>query len=341
MCGRLLWPLLFAVIGVVAASFPARLEAQAPGGTITGQVRIAPGTDLKSPVMVTLESRGAAINTVYTDGQGQFGFYKLPPNLYHVVINEKDYQRIEETVAIDPLSSSTRLLAIYLVARDAKRAEASSAMKGANANLTGSTEYPQRISKPARKEYEKGVRCDQEGKPDEAIRHYQKATELAPDFYEARNNLGSDLLSKSQFPEAQRQFEEVIKLHPSDAAGYFNLGNLYLLTRQYEKAQEWVRQGLSRQPDSAFGHFVQGSLEARRGNAQEAEKALQRCLELDPTMSKAHLALVNLYLQQKRTDNAASELKTFLKAFPEDPFAPRARQVLQKLEVVNAESNPR
>jgi tetratricopeptide (TPR) repeat protein len=331
MCGRRLSPFLFAGLALVSALFPECLVAQAPGGSITGQVRVAPGNELKSPVIVNLESRGATINMIYTDGQGQFGFNGLPANLYHVVINEKGYQRIEESVAIDPISSSTRLLTIYLVPLDAKKAEVPSAIKGGNTHLIGSTDYTQQLPKPARKEYEKGVRSDQDGKPDEAIRHYQKATELAPDFYEARNNLGSDLLTKSQFPEAQQQFEEVIRLHPSDAAGYFNLGNLYLLTHQYEKAQEWVKQGLSRQPDSAFGHFLQGSLYARGGNAQEAENALRRCLELDPLMSKAHLALVNLYLQQKRSDDAASELRDFLQRFPEDPFAPQAQQVLDRL----------
>jgi Tfp pilus assembly protein PilF len=331
MCRRRLPSFLFAVLSFVSASFPECLVAQAPGGSIIGQVRIAPGNELKSPVMVTLESRGATINMLYTDGQGQFGFNGLPANLYHVVINEKEYQRIEESVAIDPISSPTRLLTIFLIPLDAKKAQVSSAMKGGNTHLVASTEYIQHLPKPARKEYEKGVRSDQDGKPDEAIRHYQKATELAPDFYEARNNLGSDLLSKSQFPEAQQQFEEVIRLHPSDAAGYFNLGNLYLLTHQYEKALGWVKQGLSRQPDSAFGQFLQGSIYARVGGAEEAEKALRRCLELDPLMSKAHLALANLYMQEKRSSDAASELREFLARFPEDPFASKAKQVLDKL----------
>jgi TolA-binding protein len=57
-------------------------------------------------------------------------------------------------------------------------------------------------------------------------------------------------------------------------------------------------------------------------------------------MSKAHLALVNLYMQQKRSEDAAVELRAFLKAFPEDPFAPKARQVLLKLESSNSELKP-
>src|SRR5438105_1770275 len=121
MCRRLFSAFLFAVVSLVSASSPDCLLAQAPGGSITGHVRVAPGNELKSPVMVTLESRGAAINSIYTDSEGQFGFNRLPANLYHVVINEQDYQRIEESVAIDPINSSARLLTIYLVPLDAKK----------------------------------------------------------------------------------------------------------------------------------------------------------------------------------------------------------------------------
>src|SRR5207248_8105158 len=98
-----------------------------------------------------------------TDGEGHFGFNKLPPNLYRVVIDEKAYQRIEEPIAIDPLSSSARLLTIYLVPRDAKKDDAPSAIKGGNTHLTDSAQYTHPIPKPAWREYEKGVRSDQNG----------------------------------------------------------------------------------------------------------------------------------------------------------------------------------
>jgi regulator of sirC expression with transglutaminase-like and TPR domain len=48
-------------------------------------------------------------------------------------------------------------------------------------------------------------------------------------------------------------------------------------------------------------------------------------------MAKAHLALVNLYLQQQRKDEAISELKVFVKSFPQDPAAPHAKELLQRL----------
>jgi len=340
MRGRLKPPALLCaiLIALLHASFPGRISAQA-AGSIVGRIRITPGNEIKSPILVTLSSRGETVNSVYSDSEGNFGFSGLPGNLYHLVINEEGYLPVQEDVSVDPVTTSMKLVTIDLVPSQVRQ-KASPSIKGGNTRLTGSNQYAQQIPKGARKQFEKGVRSDNDGKADDAIRYYQKALELAPEFYEARNNLGSDFLAKSRFPEAQQQFEQVVKVNPSDAAAYFNLGNLFLLTQQFDKGQQWVEQGLSKQPDSAFGHFLQGSLYARSGRPVQAEASLRRCLELDPIMSKAHLALVNLYLQQRRSDDAAAELRAFLKAFPDDPFAPRAKQVLQKLEVSSTDSKP-
>ena len=304
---------------------------QASGGSVIGQILVVPGNFLPSPVLVSLEGRGAVVGSVYTDGEGHFTFNQLPGNIYHIVINEREYQPVNEQVVVDPDSAPMRLVNIYLTPKPDEKPKPSSSVTGGNPNLTNSSEYTKAIPKAALKEYDKGVKSDQEGKAAQAIEHYEKALHLHPDFYAARNNLGSDYMSASKFAEAQEQFETVLKINPSDAQAYFNMGNLHLLSKNYEDAQHWVDQGLSRQPDSAFGHFLQGSIYARLGALGKAEAALHKCLELDPMMAKAHLALVNLYLQQQRTDEAVSELKVFVKSFPGEPLAAHAKELIGKL----------
>jgi TolA-binding protein len=49
-------------------------------------------------------------------------------------------------------------------------------------------------------------------------------------------------------------------------------------------------------------------------------------------MSRVHLELVNLYLSQHINAEAGSELKEFLKEFPDDPLAPKAREVLGRID---------
>src|SRR5437762_5992187 len=249
----------FALLLGSVAVLPQLLSGQVPEGSIVGTVRVSRGNFPPSPVMVSLVSRGALVNSMYADNEGRFGFGQLLPNVYHLIIDEKEYLKVEETVMIDP-TSPVRILSLTLIPREAEKKPPSSAVSGGNSHLTDSAEYTREIPKTARHEFERAVKAHREGKPDDAIRHYTKALELAPDFYAARNNLGSAFLGKSQFLEAQEEFEKVIQVNPTDAAAYFNLANLSLLTRQYGQAQDWVEQGLSKQPDSAFGHFLQGSL---------------------------------------------------------------------------------
>ena len=88
--------------------------AQLSGGSIVGQVRVTPGTELPSPVLISLESRGTVINTVYTDGEGRFGFNGLPGNIYHIKIDDEAYFPASETLIIDPDTTSVRMVNIFL-----------------------------------------------------------------------------------------------------------------------------------------------------------------------------------------------------------------------------------
>jgi len=190
------------------------------------------------------------------------------------------------------------------------------------------TRYP----KNAIKEYELGAKNEAQGKPDEAIDHYLKAIKKAPNFAMAHNNLGALYVAQSKFADAQTELTASIRLAPSDSKAYFNLANLMLLNSKLPQAEEYLQQGFRLQPESAFGLFVQGSVFERSGKLPNAESSLRRALEIDRNLARAHLELVNVYLMQQRPADAVAELRMFLQAAPADPFAPKAREVLARLE---------
>src|SRR5207244_11923783 len=90
--------------------------------------------------------------------------------------------------------------------------------QGGNPYLVDPADYNKRFPKKAIKEYEKGLDADHQDKREEAIAHYEAALKIAPDFYPAHNNRGSDYLSKSDFAAARKEFEEAIGLNQCDAA---------------------------------------------------------------------------------------------------------------------------
>lgn len=304
-------------------------------GSIIGHVRVARGDVPPQPVLVTLEFRGAAMDSTYTDSQGTFGFHNLGPNPYTVSVNDDQYQPVQKTAIVEPNSMNPMVFVdIALVPKASAKSNSDVPAKpsGSNPNIIDVREYSKRFPKSAVREFEKGLSADSAGKRDGAILHYQRAIAGAPDFYLAHNNLGSDYLSNSDFPAARREFEEVIRLNQSDAAAYFNLSNVCMLMGVMSDAQRYLDEGMRRQPDSALGRFLLATLNIRLGNYAQAEAALLQAIQLDPVMAQARLQLVNLFLQQGRKADAVAQLHDFVTAFPSSPFNMQAKRILQRLD---------
>jgi tetratricopeptide (TPR) repeat protein len=305
-------------------------------GKIIGTARVVKADFPVHPVLISLEMRGSPIGNAYCDDQGRFGFYNLVPNEYRVLVNDDAYEPFSETVEVNPANSPVNFVQIALTLRpNAKKDPLPGRVQGSNPYLVDPAEYYRQFPKKTVKEFEKGVDADHKGKSDDAIQHYEKALSYSPNFYPAQNNLGSIYLGRQNFEEAEKQFEAALKTNQNDVEAYFNLANVLLMTKRYSEAERQINEGLQRRPDSAFGHFLQGLLYSRVGKLDLAEKGLQSALHLDPKMAQVYLQLVNLYLQQKRTPEAISELEAYLKAFPDSPLSGKARETLKRLQGSN------
>jgi Flp pilus assembly protein TadD len=301
-------------------------------GNIIGELHVSRG-DFPGKIFVELQFRGATLASGYSDDEGKFGFNGLGSNPYHVVIRDERFYQVDQLVVLDTSISTTSITQINLTYRDpVKKEPLPDREPGSNPYLIDPAEYRRHFPKNAVKEFDKGVEADKNHKHDEAIQHYEKAILLAPDFYPAHNNLGSEYLSKADFADAEKQFKEALRVNQNDSQAYFNLGNVLTQTKQFAEAEQALQQGLQKQPNSAYGHFLLGSLYSRTGRGPEAERTLHDALALDPKMPQIYLQLVNLYLQQQRSRDAVAELRTFLKLFPNDGSAPHAKGVLEKLE---------
>jgi Tfp pilus assembly protein PilF len=319
--------LLIAVPTIVLA------QQQPQTGNLVGQISVASGSFPTKRIYVAIESRGTPMNAVYADDEGRFAFYELVANPYRIVINDEAYQPSSTTVVVNPLIAHTTTVRIVLTPKTEKAAtDPTQRLQGSNPYIVDPEEFTRKFPKKALEQYEKGLSAQARGRSDEAIERYKRSLEIAPDFYPARNNLGSVYLGKGDTQAAATEFERVISTNQSDASGYLNMANLYLLTKRYDSCEQMVKEGLRRQPNSAFGKFVQGALLARTSRPTDAEQALRQALQFDPQLAKVHLELVNLYLHQGRKADAKTELEVFLEQFPKDALAPQAREVLKRLK---------
>jgi tetratricopeptide (TPR) repeat protein len=303
--------------------------------SLVGQIKVARASFPARRIEVALETRGILVGQTYADNEGKFLFGSLLPNVYYVIIKETDFEPVRQQVEVRALAGNTVFANVTLIPKDNAKPEGrpnKDNTSGENPFIVDRSEFEKHYPRDAVKEFDKGNKDARKDAADDAIKHYKKTIALAPDFYVAHNNLGLMLLGKKDFSAAEEQFREVVRINSSFSQAYFNLGNTRLLTKRFDAAREAIQNGLQRRPDSDFGQFLLATVYSRMGNREQAEQIFQHVLVINPNMSKAHLELVNLYLQENKNSEAVAELKAFLKVSPEDPFAPKAREVLGRLE---------
>jgi protein O-mannosyl-transferase len=113
-----------------------------------------------------------------------------------------------------------------------------------------------------------GVTLEKKGQTDEAIRQYQEAIRLKPDFAETHSNLGAILGTKGQTDEAISQFQEVIRLAPDDATAHYNLGTAFGIKGQIDEAISQFQEAIRLKPDYAEArHNLAHALEIKKASA--------------------------------------------------------------------------
>jgi len=299
-------------------------------GNIVGELRLQDGGFLTERVMVTLEGRGAIINSSYCDDEGHFGFFGLLANPYYVVIQAEGFEPVRLQVVVVPTISQTNRVHIVLrpVANTQSRTSPGSLT---NADFVDVSELANKFPPPVLKEYDAGKNAEQSGDMEAAVHHYQDAIHQAPDFYPAHNSLGIRNLQKGDYKGAEAEFRRVLELNANSAQAYINLGNVLYVTRRNEEAKQALEAGLRLAPSSAMGHYLNGSVLARLGEFKTAEEQLKTARELDPKMPQVPITLATLYLQTGREHEAAAMFESFLKEFPKDPMVPKVRAALNKM----------
>jgi tetratricopeptide (TPR) repeat protein len=156
-----------------------------------------------------------------------------------------------------------------------------------------------------------------QGRPAEAIAHYQKALEINPDFAEAHNNLGTALLNQGRLEEASEHYHQALDKDPAFAEAHNNLG--ILLTKQGRTAEaiEQYRKAIELNPNRAEFYNNLGNLLAKQNQTDEAIEQFQKALEVEPDYAKAHYNLANIFIAQGRWDEAIEHYQRALKQMPD------------------------
>jgi tetratricopeptide (TPR) repeat protein len=159
------------------------------------------------------------------------------------------------------------------------------------------------------------------GRNTEAIKQYQQALELNPNFSDCANNLGTVFLHQGQLDKAQDYYLQALAINPNLAETHNNLA--ILLTKQGKtgEAIEHYRKAIELKPSRAEFYNNLGNLLTTQGRSAEAIPLFQKALEVEPDNAKVHYNLANILFAQGQWDGAIEHYQLALKGMPDSVHA--------------------
>jgi adenylate cyclase len=125
---------------------------------------------------------------------------------------------------------------------------------------------------------------------DDAVREFQRALDLNPNFAAAYGYLGWAVVFDGRHEEAKEYFQQALRMSPHDplvAFFYSGMCAANYFGRRFDEAVEWGRKTIQQRPGFIAGHRILCASLAQAGRTEELRAAMARLLELQPTISIA------------------------------------------------------
>jgi tetratricopeptide (TPR) repeat protein len=213
---------------------------------------------------------------------------------------------------------------------------------------TGATEAGSTVSavslkapKDARKAYEKGMDALKKRKTDDALKNFEKAVEIYPQYATAWQELGILQAKAGKAEEAKKSFETASQADPKYIEPYLQLSLIAIQARNWQEAADLTDKVVKLDPfgfPQAF--FFNSVANYNLKNVEAAEKSARQAEKLDTRhMWPKATHLLGVILAQRRDFSGAAErFRDYLKFAPAATDADTVRAQLTEVEKMSAES---
>ena len=170
----------------------------------------------------------------------------------------------------------------------------------------------------------------------DAIRHFQRAVELDPEFARAYCALGGCYANRiikcvgdqEDYARAKEALDKGLALDPKNLEANMHMVFLYLSQGKKNRARQQVSRLRHEAPNDVGVHFVSSYLYRLDGKYEKALRGLERMLRLNP--SERVVVSYNrarIFMYQARYDDALAELAEGAKMEPDHPLIKTFRAV--------------
>ena len=274
------------------------------------------------PVIFLHGATDSFVTQTVADRGGNFKFEKLLPGMYTLIIAVPRWGQMQQTIEVGSSFSDPK-----------GRIETTFHFDPRSSQQDENTVSATRLSIPdnAIKEYRKAL--DQLEKRDvpAAVEHLKKAVELAPQFADAWNNLGTIAYQSKEYGQAEVYFREALKQEADFYLPLVNLGGALLSQSKIDESLPINLRAVETQPDDALAQSQLGQSYFFLGQLDSAQRHLKQAKALDPRhFSYPQLVLAQLYELRQDFPSLIGELEEFLQYHPDSELVPRVTEWLRQ-----------
>jgi Tfp pilus assembly protein PilF len=305
-------------IGLVSSA--AALGAPVPQQNISGTILSERGElSCEQCIVTLLATGGRPVATTYLDSAGHFAFQGVPPGSYIIHAEIEGFEEVNQPVnADDGLGPGTNIM--ITVARKGSRAAPT------NGGIVNISEFLDAYPKKAVEAFKKGEDYRKQKKDEQAMKSFETAIKIAPNFYQAHTELGILYKQAGRANDAETEFIKAHELNRTNIEPLLNLTSLYIDENKPERAVDASEEAVKSNSRSAPAFFNLGIALYKAAMLDKAEVALKRALELAPKMAAVRLMLANVYLKLHQYDNLMEQLNTYI---AENPHGEQLQAVIQ------------
>jgi tetratricopeptide (TPR) repeat protein len=262
------------------------------------------------------------------DEKGQFRFRDLRPGTYTIAVNVPARGEARQTVEIGPgTADAKRRVVLTLQFKDSDFVFQDTVRRQVLV-----TTKQLAIPEKAIEEYQEAQKDLTRHDVASAVKRLEHAVDLAPQFTEAWNNLGTIAYQTQQYDRAERCFRAALQQDPTAFEPLVNLGGVLINTHKLDEALEYNQSAVRARPNDALANSQLGLTYFVTNQYDLAVKYLETARRIDPAhFSNPQLVLAEIHLRQQEYSAAADALEDFLKHHPDYPTAEKIRENIARL----------
>lgn len=171
------------------------------------------------------------------------------------------------------------------------------------------------------------------GLPNEALKYYHRAAELAPNEFRWTYYMGLVEANQGQCDQAASNLRRALRIDPDYVPAKLHLANCLLASAEWENSEELYNGVLKQDADNPEAYYGLGRIRSSRRDYTNAAASYEKALALSPDFGAAHYALALAYRALGQTDKAEGQLRLFEKNKTDAP--PAEDPLLSEVRALN------